>query len=725
MIDRRQRTLGRRSQGFALILGVLAITLNCARASADEPAATQPAEAQTTDAPPSPETGPADAPPSEPPRARRQINYLSLERLDGAIELGSEFSRYRVTTGIPYQRGPFYVNSTRQSDSRSTFQEQLLLDLDSTIYDPRLLRVSGSVGLGLQQENYRERFDSRNQTDSSDGYLSSYDMRAEILPGKDISGSAYALRAQNNYTRPFLPTLLENRNEYGFATYYASDKFPMQLTYDHRQTDRDGDPTLYDDEHLTEDRLRYQASWITSPSHSLKFSYEYVYDDERYSGSTYTFQNTRNEWRVDDELLFGDQNQHRLDTNMRFQDEAGSYARDLYDMGTRMSLKHSDSLTTNYQYQFAKQEQGQLDFTSHRVDWQLIHQLYSNLTTTVDLFGIAEDVYGQGDSKELGASVNWSYTRNNRFGRFSTNLALSQQAESDSGGGERPIVAESAAFIDPLPVTLLHPDVIPWTIVVRGVERFRVYIPGVDYFITRVRNYTVLVRNPVGAIRNLSSVYVDYIYRIDAGASRDSTLVNLNIQQDFNNGFTPYYILDFRNDDRDLPTYSYNYGGYQLTRNRMGLRYRNNKFTAGAELDLLDDDIEPYTAYRLFSTLNVLRKPGKTIDLRADFAQYFFSEAIDGDSMVLDLALDSQAQLSRALDGYCRAAYRYEIDGARGRGIIQGVDLESGVSYRWGQFTFTASIEYDLLNIVDSPENGFTAWLKVRRDFPNLLSMAR
>lgn len=697
--------------------------------AADEPSADHSAGVPTAESS-LPEAAPPDAQPpavgpSEPAPPRRSINYFSLERLDGAIELGGEYSQARVTTNIPYQRGPFYVNSTRQTDTRSTFQQQLLLDLDSTIYDPRLLRVSGSVGLGLQQESYRERFNSRNQTDTSDGYLSSYDLRAEILPGKDISGSAYALKAQNNYTRPFLPTLLENRNEYGFALYYASEKLPMQLTYDHRDTDRDGDPALYDDEHLTEDRLRYQATWITSPSHSLKFSYEYVYDDERYSGSSYTFQNTRNEWRVDDELLFGNQDQHRLDTNMRFQDESGSYARDLYDMGTRMSLKHSDSLTTNYQYQFAKQEQGQLDFTSHRADWQLIHQLYSNLTTTVDLFGIAEDVYGQGDSNQLGASVNWSYTRNNRFGRFSSNLYLSQQAERDTGGGDRPIVGESAAFVDPLPVTLLHPDVIPWSIVVRDVARYRIYIAGVDYIITRVRNYTVLIRNPLGAIRNLSSVYIDYVYRVDADATRDSTLVNFNIQQDFNNGFTPYYILDFRNDDRNLPSYSYGVSLYQLTRNRIGLRYRNNRFSAGAELDLLDDDIDPYTAYRLFSTLSLLRKPGRTIDVRADFSQYFFGQSVDGDSSVLDLSLDGQAQLSQALEAYCRNAYRYEIDGARGRGVIQGVDVEAGLSYRWGQFTFTASIEYDLIDIVDSPENGFTAWLKVRRDFPNLLSMAR
>ncbi len=697
------RTLSRGLRAAALVAA--ATLLHATSARADDAATSQP----------------SDAPPP-----RRQYNYFSLERLDGAIEIGGEYQRNRVITGVPYQQGPFYLNSTRQYDSRATFQQQLLLDLDSTIYDPRFLRVSGSIGLGLQQERYRETFDTRLQTDSSNGYLSSYDLRAEFLPGKQVSGSAYALSGRDNYTRPFLPTLLEKRNDYGFALYYASDKLPMQLTYDHREVHREGDPELYEDEHLNQDRLAYQATFIQSPAHSLKFGYEYTVDDDRYSGSTYSFHNQRNEWRVDDELLFGDQRQHRLDTVLRFQDENGSYARDLYEMGTRMSLKHSDTLTTNYQYQFSKEEQGAIDFLTHRGDWQLVHQLYNNLTTTVDIFGLYQDVQSEGDTTQFGASVNWSYTRNNRFGRFSANLAVTEELEKTSGGGVRPIIGESASFIDPLPVTLINPNVVPTTIIVRDVARLRIFIPGIDYYITRVRNYTVLIRNPLGGIRNLATVYVDYAYSIDDDSERCTTLVSLNLQQDFNNGFTPYYILNYRNDDRDVPAYAYaQQNDTGMNRNRIGLRYRKDRFSAGAELDILQDYVDNFTAYHLYSTYGLVRKPGRTVDARADFSQYFFREAINGDSMVLELSLDGRAQFTRALEGYGTSTYRYEFDGARGRGVIQGVDLETGLSYRWGQMTITASIEYDLLNIVDSREDGFTAWLKVRRDFPDLIKLAQ
>lgn len=93
--------------------------------------------------------------------------------------------------------------------------------------------------------------------------------------------------------------------------------------------------------------------------------------------------------------------------------------------------------------------------------------------------------------------------------------------------------------------------------------------------------------------------------------------------------------------------------------------------------------------------------------------------------MLLDLSMDARAQLNRQWEGYLTASYRYEYDGTRGRGKIHGVDVESGVAYRWGQLTVTASIEYDLLDIVASDEEGFGVWLKVRRDFPNLLGRLR
>lgn len=650
----------------------------------------------------------------------RRTNLFSLERLDAAVELFGEYEQRRVRVD-----GPGLFDSTRQTNRRLTFEEQLILDIAGDIYDPNLLSLAGTIGLGGVQERFRETYNSRTDEDSNDGFLSTYDVRADILRGKDVSGTVYGVKTRDRYSRPFLPSLHEERNDYGAAVYWADDKLPMSLTYDHRSTDRTGSRRERDDENLSEDVLRYEANWITSATHSTRFQYEYSESEERFSGSRYRFDNTRHQFRIDDELLFGSQRQHRLDTNLRWQDESGDYARDLLELGTRLSLQHSPQLTTNYQYQYSQEQVGQVEVDTHRADWQIIHQLGENLTTTANLFGLAERVDQDVNTGELGGSIDWSYTRHNRFGRFSANLSLTTEHERSDGQGNRAVVAESAAFVDPLPVQLARPDALPWTVVVWDSRRVRLYLPGLDYFVGRLRDRTILIRNPLGAIRNNGTVSVDYLYYVGRGQQRDSQLVNLNIQQEFSNGITPYYIFDFRNDDRDLPSSIFRVADYQQNRHRLGLRYRKDVLQLGAEVEVLQDEIDPYTAYRLYGSRGLWRGPQGTLDARADFSRYFFEEHERGDSMVLELALDGRRQLRRDLEAYLTSTYRYEDDGTVGRGRIHGVDVEGGFSWRLGQLTLTASVEYDLLDIVRSKEDGLTVWLRVRRDIPNALGIRR
>jgi len=49
------------------------------------------------------------------------------------------------------------------------------------------------------------------------------------------------------------------------------------------------------------------------------------------------------------------------------------------------------------------------------------------------------------------------------------------------------------------------------------------------------------------------------------------------------------------------------------------------------------------------------------------------------------------------------------------------VDLAAGLSYALGDLYVELSVEYDLLDLPNSKEDGFGVWLTVRREFPNLL----
>lgn len=648
-------------------------------------------------------------------------NWFSLDRLDAAVELGGEYEQRRVRTSEPFPFG----RSTRQTNRRQSFTEQLLLDFAGQTRDANLLSLAGSVGLGGIQERYDERFAGRTDADGNDGYLGTYDVHADWFRDKKLSVATYALQSRDRYARAFLPSLREERREYGAAVYWTDDVLPMQLTFDHRAVDRTAARRRKDDENLTQDTLRYQATWISSQQHSLKLQYEYAESDERYSGSKAIFDNVRNQVRLDDEILFGAQRQHRLDTVVRFQDETGDYARDLFEAGPRLSLRHTDTLTTNYQYQFRREEYAALQYDTHRVDLQAVHTPRDWLTGTYALFGLDERASDDSETRELGVTTDWSLVRENALGRFSANLSLTAESERTSGGGTRAVTAESGVFLDPLPITLSRPGVLPWSVTVRDPTRLRIYVPGFDYLVQRIGDRTLIFRNPLGLIPIGASVSIDYLYAAPRGGQRDSQLVNFSVEQEFKNGLTPFYRLDFRNDDRDQPSHLFRYDDYQQNRHRAGLRFRRDALSLGAEFELLQDEIDPFSAYRLYAAHGLIRQPARTVDARIDFSHYFFERNNRNEALVLELSLDGRAALSAKLDGFFTSRYRYEHDGLVGRGNIHGVDVESGLAFRLGQFTLTASIEYDLLTIADTREDGLGVWLRVRRDLPNLLGSAR
>lgn len=651
---------------------------------------------------------------------RQKPNYFGLDRLDAALEFAGEYEQRRVRID---DRQPF--GGTRQRNVRQTFDEQFILELDGWVYDQNLLSLSGTIGFGLSQERYRETFNGRADADSNDGYLTSYDLRGDFLTGKAISGTAYGLRSRDRYARPFLPSLREERDDYGAALYWTQDRLPMELTFDHRAADRTGSRRRQDDENLVEDVLRYQATLIETTAHALKLTYEYADTRERFSGSRYQFDNVRNELRLDDELLFGPDRRHRLDTTLRWQDETGDYARDLLELGSRLSLRHTDALDTHYRYQFSREEIGALSADVHRADWELSHRLFTNLTTNVNLFALNERIENDTETWTGGASVDLGYARNNPMGRFLADLALSAESERTRGGGQRLMVNESGAFRDPLPIFLSRPDVLPWSIVVRSSDRRRLYLPGLDYLVQRIGGRTILVRNFLGRIPNGASVSIDYVYRVDRDASLDVERVGLRLRQEFKSGWTPYYDFEFRHEDRGFDNSIFRARQFESQRHRLGVEYRKDRFRAGGEFELLKDNIDPFIAYRAHAASTVYRTPGSTIDLRADFSHYFFETADRGDTLVLDLSCEARTALNARTDAYVIQSYRYEDDGTRGRGVIHGVDLEGGVAHRWGLFTLTASVEYDLLTITDSKEDGLGVWLKVRRDLPDLARVAR
>lgn len=657
------------------------------------------------------------APTAEGEEAPRAPKYLSLDHLDAYLELKAEFASVKVES--PGRR--FFQPNRSQKNRDWTIEERLGLKLGGAVLDPGFITFGGDLSFALTQSRFEEHTWSFDRKDDDHETLLMYDLRADFFRGEKISGSVYGLRQDDRINRRFQPTLDQRRTGFGTNWVFSDDRFLMELSYDYLETDRTGNADDRDDEHFTESNLHYGADWIITEHHRFKFSYEHAETKQEYQGSRRPFETTRDLFGIEHELEFGPAYGHSLRTLVQWQEESGDFARDYFRIGPQLTLKHSDALQTSYKYQANREVYEGFDIETHRADFLITHQLYTNLTTTVDVFGLAEDVDDSVSTDQYGASVDWQYNRKNRFGQLFANLALAYDTENTSSDiGPRVVLDEAQTFRDPIAVTLRNRNVIPWTIVVTDAGNRRYYRLGIDYAIIQQKNVTRLIRLPTGLIVDRETVLVDYLYRTPADGQLDSIRVDFNLEQRFSNGWTPYYRFSYRNQEDDGSAETFRRAD-RTDHHRIGVKYESKRFNVGAELEIFDDTIEPYDAYHLNGLLRVMQTVDHTLNLSTRFSQLFFEGGIDDrDVILIDMELDHRWRLSERWSTIERVAYRYEDDSTDG--VTHAWDVTAGFEFLMGDLSGELTFDYDRLALPDSKENDYGVFLRIRRDLPNVLA---
>ena len=643
-------------------------------------------------------------------------DYFTLDRLDAYLELEVDYDHTKVRQ--PY-RGLGWGKRT-QTNRDYTFEERIGFNLTGTVIDPGFITFDGDISFALTQSRHEERGWYGHETDTDTGNLLQYDLRANFFTGKRLSGTVYGLRRDDRISRRFQPTLDEVRTGFGTHWDFAHDRFPMTLSYDYLETDRTGNWDPRDDEHFTESTLHYAVDWIISDHHRFKLSYEHDESKQEYQGLRESFETTRDLFTLEHELEFGPRHRHALRTLVHWQEESGDFARDFFEIGPQLTLTHSDSLQTLYKYQFNRERYEGLDVETQRFDFQLVHQLYTNLTTTVDLFALYEDVEDDVSTEQYGGSVDWQYNRKNPYGHFYANLAVAYDTQDLSGdNGVRVVLNESGRFRDPVSITLRNRNVISQSIVVTDASNRRYYLAGRDYLVLRWGNVTQLTRVHTGQIADGDTVLIDYQYRSPSNGQIDTIRVDAGIEQRFNNGLTPYYRFSYRDEDVDSSTGFARYAD-RTDHHRIGVRHEQKRYTLGAEYEIFDDTVEPYDAFHLDGLLHVLQTPEHSVDASTRLSRFFFEGGIDRRNVtIIDVELDHRWQLRENMSTFERMAYRWEDDSVDG--ITHAWDVAAGVDYVMGNLTAELTFEYDRLELPESTEDDFGLYLRVRRDFPNVL----
>ena len=90
-----------------------------------------------------------------------------------------------------------------------------------------------------------------------------------------------------------------------FTTFFESERFPMELTFEQTHDAYSGSIDRYDNEDVKDNILRYGGTAKFASDHQLRIDYQRDERHERYPGTKTTFDTTQNVLRLDDRLQFG------------------------------------------------------------------------------------------------------------------------------------------------------------------------------------------------------------------------------------------------------------------------------------------------------------------------------------------------------------------------------------------------------------------------------------
>jgi hypothetical protein len=694
---------------------------------------------QSSPATQSAEPRPAELPatstqPTEPEQPPRRKDILHLDYLDADLELAAQYDWRRA--GFPVR--DLYAPASRQNQTDRIWRidETLGLRLAGDVVDPRWFTYNMNLRLGMNQDIARETspFDRLRYHGSS--WLTEYNINFGLLQGEPLHFDVYTTREDGRLNRLFLPSLWHEAWRTGLTTFFESQRFPMELTFEQTRDAYSGGIDRYDNEDVKDTILRYGGTARFTPYHQLRIDYQRDERHERYPGTKTTFDTTQNVLRLDDRLQFGARHQHLWENTLEYEEDTGDLPRNHIYLGSRVALQHGKQLTTEYKYEYSRDSYGDttqstdrlgksqdITFDSNRFDWIATWRPKDSLTGIGNLFA-SHNTSDEGLSSNLfGGLIRFSGNRENRYGTLSGTAGYQYDyVDTDFGDRTGTRVNETVTFRHSAPQFLTHSDVETGTILVTDLARKQLYYLGKDYLFIQSGKYTALVRLPFGRIQENQPVRVQYRYRTIRSGRFQTHQFDARVQQDFKSGWTPYYEALLRRQSIDT-TDSFFIEPNNVDRQRLGLTYHRKTWLVGGEAEFDDETIDPYNALRVNGSWTILQRVIDQLAVRAEVSKFWYRDLEQRKPIVFDVGLDYSRSLTNRLNATANVLYRHEHDSVLG--TTNGVDARTGVACKIGELTISADLEYDRLDIADYDEDGLSFWIKVRRDFPNLLGKQR
>ncbi len=602
-----------------------------------------------------------------------------------------------------------FIASRREQDQQSkvitdgtkstemTFRETVGLEVTGYSYHPNLLEFTAAGVFGLLQHEFDEAAAGFHETGRDSGPILEFDLAGNFLKEKKYPGTVYASRQQGLEPRLFRSAVETTVTEYGLQWRYLSERVPTSFQFNYVDILLDPLATQEEDSQRTDTDFRFETGYNFSDHNKFALLYEHEIVSERPNVLDYDSDEVTFSHRLD----FGEQQRDRLDSELNYFVQRGTFDVERLRWRENLWLEHSDTLRSSYRFEAIDRKRGSLvdlptlHERSYHVSGMIEHRLFQSLVSQLHGFAWFQDFDSGAQVDLYGVDGGLDYRKTNPWGVLRANYRAELEQEKRSGGAANAEIRdEQHTFQDPNPITLTNSNIVAGSIVITALDGSTHYQLGSDYLVRYLGTRVEIERVLTGRIADGETVLIDYVFNLGGNFTLDTVSQNFAIRQDFAFGLSPYYRLRWQ-DQTVSPRSATGAVPEDITAHVLGADYRWRMFRIGGEYEHHDSTINPFEAVRFSGGYSQRFKSGAKGSVRAGWQSTSHGDPRDRETQYLSVEGRYRHPFTRRLTFEGAVLYRDGDDTLSGPNRGFDVDLslewfirqtELRVTYDFGQF---------------------------------------
>lgn len=418
----------------------------------------------------------------------RAEQYFNMERPDATLHIVYELTDESISN-------PFFLRAQRIRLVRP----ELTVSTRGWVYHPAFLRYT----LRLKPEWQDQAITGTNpRTDRSRfmGYL----LDTDFFKDKRVGLTLFSERHRTEFSSSLAPRRVTRLENSRVTMIVRTALFPTNLSLEYRDTETDDFYSARENTRTVRLESRYPGR---ENSASLRLAD--VREDRTVGGAVVHVDSRQGS--LNGTLALGEP--YRLHASIVTNRSHSELLRLRYLLATtRLDARHTEHLNSHVQLQLNQHRAGAVTSDTTIASVSVNHQLYENLTTTVD-FRRSDSDQNIGRIRFSEAGLGFRYTRPIPWGTVgATHSQRVQLEDNDISSPLTPVINETHTLTGTTPSFLARPNVDTASVVVTDLTGVIVYTLGTDYTLVVVGNTVGVARETLGGIADGQQVLVSYSF---------------------------------------------------------------------------------------------------------------------------------------------------------------------------------------------------------------------